>query len=165
MAFTGRRVVTGHAPDGKSEVLFDSTLTLFDGAKESGKEARSGSDSRVFWVTRELPANNDGNSDEATQDVPTALENGTVLRIVTYSPGVSPRHHRTNSIDYAVVLSGSMQVELDEQTVELNEGDVLIQRGTLHNWINNSGKPCTMLFAMTGAKPANVGGKPLPAQG
>jgi mannose-6-phosphate isomerase-like protein (cupin superfamily) len=58
--------------------------------------------------------------------VGTADSDGTVFRIVRYAPGVAPRHHRTNSIDYAVVMSGSMDMELDNQTVRLNAGDLLV---------------------------------------
>lgn len=165
MAFTGRRVVTGHTADGKSTVLFDSTLELLGGANESGREERSGSTSRVFWTTAQLPADNDSSSEMGTQKVATALEDGSLLRIVQYSPGVTPRRHRTSSIDYVAVLSGSIDVELDTQTVTLDEGDVLIQRGTIHNWINHGTEPCVMFFAMTGAKPVEVDGQTLWPEG
>lgn len=161
MAYTGRRVVTGHTKDGKSTVLFDSTLELLGGQSESGSEDRKGSTSRVFWTTAELPANNDGTADMATQEVSTALEAGSLIRIVKYEPGVSPRNHRTSSVDYVAVLSGSIEVQLDTETVKLNEGDVLIQRGTIHNWINNGTQPCVMFYAMTGAKPVEADGKTL----
>lgn len=157
MAYTGRRIVTGHTPDGKSTVIFDSPLPLLGGKAEAGQENRSGSTSRVLWTSAELPADNDGSLDLASQDVPTAVENGTVLRVVSYEPGVAPRRHRTLSIDYVAVLSGSMEVELDTQTVTLNEGDILIQRGTVHNWVNTGSEPCVMFFAMTGAKPVKAG--------
>ena len=161
MVFTGRRIVTGHTADGKSTVLFDSELELLDGAKESGNEARKGSASRVYWTTAELPANNDGATDMATQEVSTALDSGSLIRIVKYDPGVTPRRHRTSSVDYVAVLSGSIKVELDERTVQLNEGDVLVQRGTVHNWINDGPEPCIMFYAMTGARPVAINGKVL----
>jgi quercetin dioxygenase-like cupin family protein len=85
--------------------------------------------------------------------------------IVQYAPGVAPRHHRTNSIDYAVVISGSMEMELDNETVRLTEGDVLVQRGTIHNWVNNGTEPCVIAFVLIGARPATVNGTPLPAVG
>jgi hypothetical protein len=56
-----------------------------------------------------------------------------VFRIVEYGPGVAPRNHRTESIDYAVVIAG----EIDGATVPLRQGDVLVQRGTIHNWNNH----------------------------
>jgi quercetin dioxygenase-like cupin family protein len=161
MAFTGRRVVTGHSAQGTSTVLFDSVLALLGGDDESGKENRQGSTSRVLWTTAELPADNHGSTDTATQDVPTAVEWGSVLRIVRYEPGVTPRPHRTSSIDYVVVLSGSIDCELDEQTVTLREGDVLVQRGTIHNWVNRGTEPCVMFFAMTGARPVSAHGSTL----
>lgn len=165
MTFTGRRVVTGHTPDGKSTVLFDPTLELFGATQEAGNEARKGAASRVYWTTAELPANNDGTTDMATQEVATALDAGSLIRIVRYSPGVTPRRHRTSSVDYVVVLSGSIKVQLDDQTVELKEGDVLIQRGTVHNWINDGTEPCVMFYAMTGARPVSTNGKVLWPQG
>jgi len=97
--------------------------------------------------------------------VGTADSGGTVFRIVRYAPGVAPRHHRTSSIDYAVVLSGSMDMELDNQTVRLNAGDLLVQRGTMHNWVNNGTGPCVIAFVLIGARPATVNGAPLPAVG
>ena len=165
MAYTGRRVVTGHTADGKATVLFDSVLPLLEGSQQSGKESRQGASSRVFWVTEELPARLTDTADTATQEVTTALANGSVLRIVQYGPGVTPRNHRTKSIDYAIILSGSIEVQLDTQTVKLNAGDTLIQRGTIHNWINNGTEPCTIFFALIGAEPISINGQELPAQG
>ena len=83
-----------------------------------------------------------------------------------YAPGVTPRHHRTDSIDYAAVLSGSIELELDTETVKLNPGDILVQRGTIHNWINNGTEPCVMFYALIGANPVSLkDGMTLPAQG
>ena len=165
MAYTGRRVVTGHTPDGRATVLFDSVLPLLEGTQESGKESRQGASSRVFWVTKDLPAKLVDTADAATQEVPTALPDGTVLRIVQYDPGVTPRDHRTLSIDYAIILSGSIEVQLDTQIVKLNAGDTLIQRGTVHNWINNGTEPCTIFFAIVGAEPISIAGRELPPKG
>lgn len=157
MAFTGRRVVTGHTAEGRSTIIFDSVLPLLGGADESGKENRHGSSSRVMWTTAEMPADNNGLTDTATQDIPTAIKWGSLLRVVQYEPGVAARRHRTASIDFVAVLSGSIDCELDEETVSLHAGDVLIQRGTIHNWINNTTEPCVMFFAMTGSQPIQAG--------
>jgi len=81
------------------------------------------------------------------------------------APGVSPRNHRTDSIDYAVVMSGEVDMILDDTTVHLNAGDVLVQRGTIHNWINRGTEPCVIAFVLIAAKPVMVGGKVLQAQG
>jgi quercetin dioxygenase-like cupin family protein len=78
---------------------------------------------------------------------------------------VTPRHHRTNSVDYAIVLSGSIELELDTKTVRLNTGDVLVQRGTIHNWINNGTEPCLMAYILIGAHPVTVDGQALQPKG
>jgi quercetin dioxygenase-like cupin family protein len=85
---------------------------------------------------------------------------------VHYAPGVTPRNHRTDSIDYAVVMSGEIDMELDDGViVHLKAGDVLVQRGTVHNWVNNGTEPCVIAFTLIAAKPVSVGGKPLDAHG
>ena len=90
---------------------------------------------------------------------------GTVFRVLELAPGVSPRNHRTDSIDYAVVMAGEVDMELDDATVHLKAGDVLVQRGTIHNWVNRGTEPCVIAFVLIAAKPATVGGKVLVAQG
>ena len=59
-----------------------------------------------------------------------------------------PFMHRTETIDYAVVLQGEIVMMLDEEEVLLKTGDVVIQRGTNHAWSNRSGKPVTMLYVL-----------------
>jgi len=166
MSYECRRVVTGHTAEGKSAVLYDSSLPLLEedsaGARQ---EDRAGAASRVIWTTQGFPADNDDPSDTALRKVGTSESDGTIFRIVQYAPGVTPRHHRTNSIDYAVVLSGSIEVELDTQTVQLAAGDLLVQRGTIHNWVNSGTEPCVIAFVLIGAHPATVNGVPLPAVG
>lgn len=168
MAQQYRRVVTGHTPEGKSTVLFDSTLPLAEPAKGAGGDAevdRHGAASSVTWTTQGFPSDNDGSSDDGLRKVPTAQEDGTVLRLVQYAPGVTPRHHRTNSVDYAIVLSGSIEMELDTDTVKLNMGDVLVQRGTIHNWINNGTESCLMAYILIGANPVSIDGQVLAPKG
>ena len=56
--------------------------------------------------------------------------------------------HRTESVDYAVVLEGEIIMLLDEEDVQLKAGDIVIQRGTNHAWSNRSGKPVRMLYIL-----------------
>lgn len=167
MAIQIRRVVTGTTPGGQSKVLFDSSLPLVEQeSKGSGRqEDRAGAASAVLWTTKGFPTDNDDSSDAGLRKVNTAESDGTVLRIVQYATGVTPRHHRTNSVDYAVVLSGSIEMELDTETVKLATGDVMVQRGTIHNWINNGTAPCVMAYILIGANPVKVNGVALPATG
>lgn len=59
-----------------------------------------------------------------------------------------PLMHRTESVDYGVVIEGEMTLVLDEGEVLLKPGSVVVQRGTNHAWANRSGKPCRMLFVL-----------------
>ena len=61
-----------------------------------------------------------------------------MFRVVEFGPGVSPRNHRTDTIDFAVVMMGEIDMELDDSVVHLKAGDVLVQRGTIHNWVNRA---------------------------
>ena len=89
-----------------------------------------------------------------------------MFRVIEYGPGVAPRNHRTDSIDYAIVLSGEIDMELDDgKVVTLHAGDVLVQRGTIHNWVNRSSAPCVVAFVLIDAKPVEHAGKPLSAHG
>jgi quercetin dioxygenase-like cupin family protein len=93
------------------------------------------------------------------------LNNGTVFRVVEFAPGVAPRNHRTDSIDYAVVVSGEIDMELDDSVVYLKAGDVVVQRGTIHNWVNRGTRPCTIAFVLIDARPVEINGKVLHAEG
>ena len=64
-----------------------------------------------------------------------------MFRVIEFEPGVAPRNHRTDSIDYAVVMSGEIDMEMDDTVVHLKAGDVLVQRGTIHNWVNKERSP------------------------
>ena len=124
MAQQFRRVVTGHDPTGRAIVKIDEIAKNF-------VSSRPGATSCVVWTTEGFPADNTGEEDEGLRKTGTTLDKGTVFRILELAPGVSPRNHRTDSIDYAVVMSGEVDMELDDTTVHLKAGDVLVQRGTI----------------------------------
>jgi quercetin dioxygenase-like cupin family protein len=154
-----RRVVTGHDKTGKARVIIDglasNTMTL-----------RQGANAALVWTTEGLPISNEGDADEAQRRIGTAVEEGTVFRVIDYAPGVTPRMHRTESIDYAVVMSGEISMELDDgEEVLLRAGDVLVQRGTIHNWINRSEETCRIAFVLIAAAPVAVRDGHLRAEG
>lgn len=153
-----RRVVTGHDANGKAVVKIDEV-------SQNLSTGRPGRSACVVWTTEFFPVNNTGEADEGLRSVGTTLKNGTVFRVIEFSPGVAPRNHRTDSIDYAVVMSGEIDMELDDTVVHLKAGDVLVQRGTIHNWVNRGTEPCVMAFILIDAKPVEVGGKVLSAVG
>ena len=158
MALQLRRVVTGHDQIGRAVVKIDEISKN----QPSGRPGRSAC---VVWTTKSFPVDNTGNQDEGRRQVGTTLNNGTVFRVVEFAPGVSPRVHRTDSIDYAVVMSGEIDMEFDDSVVHLKAGDVLVQRGTIHNWINRGSEPCTIAFILIDAKPVEIAGKVLHAEG
>ena len=159
MSLQIRRVVTGHDAKGHAKVEIDEIA-------KNVISNRPGASSCVVWSTKGFPVDNDGFNDPTSAFFKTTVEGGTVFRIVHYAPGVTPRNHRTDSIDYAVVISGAIEMELDDKVmVKLKAGDVLVQRGTIHNWINKGSEPCVIAFTLISAKPVVAGGKPLPAHG
>jgi len=158
MSLKIRRVVTGHDNQGRSKVLIDETVS-------NVISSRPAAQSSVIWSSTGFPVNNDGDHDPSHKDIATTINNGTVFRIVYYGPGVTPRNHRTDSIDYAVVISGEIDMELDVGSVHLKAGDVVVQRGTIHNWVNKGKEPCIIAFSLIASKPVTAGGKPLPAHG
>jgi quercetin dioxygenase-like cupin family protein len=158
MALKVRRVITGHDDTGKAIVMIDEIVS-------NVRQGRPGAMVAPIWTTQGFPVDNDGLEDAAQRQVGTTLPGGTVFRVVEFSPGVQARNHRTDSIDYAVVISGEIDMDIDGALVHLKAGDVLVQRGTIHNWINNGTAPCVIAFALIDAKSVTAGGKVLPAVG
>jgi quercetin dioxygenase-like cupin family protein len=159
MSLTIRRVVTGHDKNGRAIVSIDENV-------KNVAQTRPGAEAAVVWTSEGFPVDNDGSADGSARDIGTAtLANGTVFRVVSFGPGVSPRNHRTDSIDYATVISGEIDMELDGTSVHLKAGDLLVQRGTIHNWVNKGTAPCVIAFVLVGAKPFTIGGKVLNAVG
>lgn len=163
-----RRVVTTHAEDGRSVVLFDSEVGPY--AHEPLKT--SGVRQFVLWLTEENPANVDHNVDVAQRKVTIPPpKTGSIFRIVEFPPtppevdklpldhmekilGDShirsrfpsrhPFMHRTATIDYIIVMYGEIVLILDDSEVTLKAGDVLVQRSTNHSWVNRSNDVCRL---------------------
>lgn len=154
-----RRVVTGHDSHGKARVISDGPMTNII-------SKRPGYESSVIWSTDAVPSDNSGPGDDPTAGIGQTAPNGAVFRVVQYEPGVAPRVHRTDSLDYAIVVSGSIDMELDDgEMTHLKAGDVIVQRGTVHNWINRGTETCVIAFVLLGAQPVTIDGKRLPAHG
>ena len=158
MALRVRRVITGHDASGRAIVKIDEVSdNLFTG--------RPGATACNVWTTEGFPVNNDGEADESLRKVGTTLKNGTIFRIIEFAPGLAARNHRTDSIDYIVVISGEIDMELDDSLVHLRAGDVMVQRGTIHNWVNRGTAPCLLAVVLIDAKSVEAGGTVLPAVG
>ena len=155
-----RRVVTGHDAQGKAVVKIDEVCSHFVESRPNGFACN-------IWTTDTTPADNSGQEDGGKREGKfTMLENGTVFRILDFHPGLARRMHRTDSIDYIVVMSGEIDMELDEgESVHLKAGDVMVQRGTVHNWVNRGTETCVMAVILVHANPVQAGGKTLNAFG
>ena len=158
MALQIRRVVTGHDMSGRAVVKIDEVA-------KNLVSSRPGATACVVWTTEGFPVDNTDEEDAGLRKTGTTLDNGTVFRILELAPGVTPRNHRTDSIDYAVVMSGEVDMQLDDTKVHLKAGDVLVQRGTIHNWVNRGTEPCVIAFVLIAAKPVAIGDNVLRAQG
>ena len=91
--------------------------------------------------------------------------NGSRFMIAQFPPGMNTTMHRTDTVDYVIVLDGQIEIEFDRGArVTLKPHDVMIQRGTNHRWINATGNPCKIAFVMLDAEPNGVG-DPVPRGG
>jgi quercetin dioxygenase-like cupin family protein len=149
-----RRVVTGHDDANVARVLIDAVPT-------NAKYPASGTTSTLLWVTDTMPADiavgldiEDAGSRTLGTSPP---QNGTRFCIIDYPPHNSGSMHRTETIDYVIVLAGEIDMELDDATVHLKAGDVLVQRGTNHKWCNRSDAPARVAFVLVDALPLGIG--------
>jgi quercetin dioxygenase-like cupin family protein len=56
--------------------------------------------------------------------------------------------HRTDTVDYGIVLEGEIEMWLDADDIHLTQGDVIVQQQTNHAWVNRSGASCRMAFVL-----------------
>jgi Cupin domain len=169
-----RRVVVGLDANNKSVVMFDSQVML--------KPGEYGLNSTNLWVTNTYPLGFSFKDDTAGIPVGVSpLENGTKFRVVEFPPldaatearmpqgylmkavgpvaparGVEVTHplmHRTRSVDYAVVMSGEIDMMLDGGVmVHLKPGDTIVQQATNHAWVNHGKEVCRILFVLMDSK-------------
>ena len=162
MALEVRRIVTGHDRDGKAVVASDERL---QGESRAG---RAGLARVEIWSTDRMPVDNSDTAAAAQRAGFVRRYNyvgsgqGTVIRVTEIAPGAPKFMHRTETLDYAILLSGECDLELDDgKTVALKAGDIVVQRGTMHAWVNNSNAPCVFAFVLIDAAPAEAGGQAL----
>ena len=165
-----RRIVTGHNAQGRSMIVSDApsphVITL------PGRADFALTD---LWVSDGAPASNAGSADAAKRRM--SLEppiDGTIFRIVEFPPDAAgggfdrgaaframgashtmdpdasrhPAMHRTDTVDYAIVLSGEIWALMDEGETLMRAGDILVQRGTNHAWANRSQRNARICFVL-----------------
>ena len=168
-----RRVVTGTDENNHSVVQFDTRVPLTPGP--------AGLTATNLWITDSYPAGFSFKEDAATRPIGISPpDNGTKFRLVEFPPldpateakldpellmkavgdhapkrGIpvkNPFMHRTRTVDYAVIMSGEIDMMLDNVTVHLKPGDMVVQQATNHGWVNHGSQPCRMLFVLMDAK-------------
>jgi hypothetical protein len=141
-----RRVVTGHNAQGKSCVISDEMINAGQLWKTSAMEP----------VGTKAPGEAPGGILPNSGLVADPPAGGTTWSIVTFQPSKDPkpsienrqRFHRTETIDYAFVLSGEVTLLLDVQEVALKPGDVVIQRNNYHSWRVDGDVPARLSMMM-----------------
>lgn len=152
-----RRIVTGHDASGRAILRSDDRFPTE--AIPSGDAAFA-----LLWTTANVPVDNNDESDGRARDAGLTLTQGSVIRIVDMLPGGTSPMHRSNSIDYGIVLSGQVELEVDDGAKTLLDPcDVVVQRGTVHLWRNPSEtETCRIAFILIEAHPYRVGDETLP---
>jgi quercetin dioxygenase-like cupin family protein len=149
-----RRLVTGHDAHSVAKILMD-------GAATNRKSSSPGTVSTLIWSTDGAPA--DISVGEEIEDLGARIlgtappANGTRFTVIDFPPGNTGRMHRTETIDYVIVVAGEIDMDLDDSTVHLRAGDVMVQRGTNHAWVNRGSAPARLAFVLIDAKPLGIG--------
>jgi mannose-6-phosphate isomerase-like protein (cupin superfamily) len=166
-----RRVVTGLDDGNHATVLFDTLMPL--------KTVAPGIKATNFWITDSYPPSLTKEDPSGTPIGTAPPDKGTKFRVVEFAPldadseaklppemiqkgitnsptrGIPVKHplmHRTRSLDYAVILSGEIDMMLDDTSVHLKQGDVIVQQATNHAWVNHGTQPCRILFVLMDSK-------------
>jgi len=191
MAQEFRRVVTGHNKDGVAIIESDQVASQY-----LERPNRPGVRLTNFWLSDGTPAEYDGETETCKGDfILHPPKHGSVFRCVEFAPedpevmktldgpaafaemgaganivkdGRHPFMHRTDSVDYAMIISGEIYMLMDneEDDVHLKAGDVVVQRGTNHAWSNKGTVPCVIMFVLVDgvttrdATPENAKGIP-----
>ena len=160
MTLEVRRIVTGHNEFGMGIVVSDEKLGAVSrglGANISGCE---------IWSTNSMPVDNSMEAEAAQRAGFVKKYNyvgsgqGTTVRIVEWAPGHAMFWHRTETVDYSMVLSGEIDVEFDSgQVVTMKQGEIIVMRGVTHCWKNKGAVPAVTAFILIDAAPFEAGGE------
>ncbi len=171
-----RRVVTGKDAAGKAIATIDAVAATVHTREELGVT------NTLLWLTDSVPADLSNVEDAANKKIGVVPPpGGTIFRVVEFAPerevkadyqtrlrifqglGLAPQGesrekprdpamHRTKTIDYVLILSGEIDMLLDDSEIHLKPGDVVIQRGTNHAWVNRGNTPCQVAVILVDAK-------------
>ncbi|WP_428149767.1 cupin domain-containing protein [Brevundimonas sp.] len=147
-----RRIVTGHDANGRAVVVSDALL--------EGRTNPAGTVGFTqLWTTSGHPIDNDDPMDGGDRSSGLTVAGGSSLRIVELAPAARTPMHRTSSLDYGIVLSGVVDLTDDVSVTRVEQGDIVVKRGTMHGWSNPSADtPARIAFVLLDAIPATVDG-------
>ena len=149
-----RRVITGHTNKNVAKVIIEGQAT-------NTKVPREGVASTLLWCSDAMPVDmpiGENAEDMGARILGTAPpENGSRFIIMEFAPGIASEMHRTETIDYIVMLSGEIDMDMDDSTVKLRAGDAMVQRGTNHAWVNRGTEPARLAIVLLDAKPLGIG--------
>ena len=161
-----RRVVAANNELGRAVIVSDERLSSVTRGVGHGMVGSE------MWSTDAMPVSNASEADAAQRKGFIKVHNafnyigsgqGTAFRITEWKPGHTRFTHRTQTVDYDVVLSGEIDLELDDgQVVHLKAGDSVVLRGCTHTWINRGAVPAITIFVLIDAEPVVISGEELP---
>jgi quercetin dioxygenase-like cupin family protein len=149
-----RRVITGHDDNNVAKVIREGTAM-------NTKLPREGVASTLMWCSDMMPADIGVGAD--VEDMGARIlgtappQNGSRFIVMEFAPGIESEMHRTETIDYIVMLAGEIDMDMDDSTVKLRAGDVMVQRGTNHAWVNRGKEPARLAIVLLDAKPLGIG--------
>jgi quercetin dioxygenase-like cupin family protein len=156
-----RRVITGHGQGKKAKIIRDDIAT--------NVSTRPNAASTTIWCTDAVPVRqqvDDGGEDMGARRINSGTPaNGTRLMIMDLFPGSQGAMHRTDTLDYVVAIEGEVEMLLDDSSVVLRAGDVLVQQGTIHAWTNRTNTHARLAIVLVDAQPLGGGFPPARAHG
>ncbi len=153
MPFKIRRIVTTHDANGKAIIGMDSVQESSPGVKDKNVQNAG------LWATAQMPVDMSSDRDPVANKLQLSPgPEGSIFRMLELPAGTPALMHRTNTVDYVLLMEGECDMILDDgKEVHMNQGDVMIQQGTWHGWANRSSKTCRIAFVLIDAKkPAKI---------
>lgn len=149
-----RRVVTGFDENLKSYIVSDGHAT-------NTRNRIPGHSSSQIWSTDQAPADITSTEDMGARQMGTAPPaNGTRFCVHEIGPHADyvPNFHRTDTIDYVLVIKGKLKMKLDKDETVLGQGDVVVMMGTGHSWTNVGDETCIVAFVLIDSEKIEVPG-------
>jgi quercetin dioxygenase-like cupin family protein len=151
-----RRVITGHDHGKRATIVQDDIAQNIS--------TRPNAASTTLWCSEGIPVSlpvQDRGEDMGARAINSGTPpNGTRFMIMDLFPGCQGKMHRTDTLDYVIVLEGEVEMLLDNSSVVLRAGEVLIQQGTIHAWTNRTEKHARLAIVLVDAQPLGDGFPP-----